>query len=64
MDKVILKVEGLSKSFKKRKVVDNVSFESKEGEILGFLGANGAGKTTTIRMITGLIGADSGTIIT
>ena len=63
MDKVILKVEGLSKSFKKRKVVDNVSFESKEGEILGFLGANGAGKTTTIRMITGLIGADSGTII-
>lgn len=63
MDKVILKVEGLSKSFKKRKIVDNVSFESKEGEILGFLGANGAGKTTTIRMITGLISVDSGTVI-
>ena len=63
MDKVILKVEGLSKSFKKRKIVDNVSFESKEGEILGFLGANGAGKTTTIRMITELISVDSGTVI-
>lgn len=63
MDKIILKVEGLSKSFKKRKIVDNVSFESKEGEILGFLGANGAGKTTTIRMITGLISVDSGTVI-
>lgn len=63
MNKTILKVEGLSKSFKKRKVVDNVSFESKEGEILGFLGANGAGKTTTIRMITGLINCDNGNVI-
>lgn len=63
MNKTILKVEGLTKSFKKRKIVDNVSFESKEGEILGFLGANGAGKTTTIRMITGLISCDSGSVI-
>ncbi|SCJ01039.1 Uncharacterized ABC transporter ATP-binding protein YbhF [uncultured Clostridium sp.] len=63
MSKVILKVEGLSKSLKKRKIVDNVSFEAKEGEILGFLGANGAGKTTTIRMITGLINSDSGEVI-
>ncbi|CUO10092.1 ABC transporter ATP-binding protein [Clostridium disporicum] len=63
MNKTILKVEGLSKSFKKRRIVDNVSFEAKAGEILGFLGANGAGKTTTIRMITGLISADSGTVI-
>lgn len=43
MSKVILKVEGLSKSLKKRKIVDNVSFEAKEGEILGFLGANETG---------------------
>ena len=63
MNKTILKVEEISKSFKKRKVVDNVSFESKEGEILGFLGANGAGKTTTIRMITGLISFDNGNVI-
>ena len=63
MDKVILKVHGLSKSFKNRKIVDNVSFEAKEGEILGLLGANGVGKTTTIRMITGLISSDSGTVI-
>ena len=63
MNKTVLKVEGLSKSFKKRRIVDNVSFEAKAGEILGFLGANGAGKTTTIRMITGLICADSGTVI-
>ena len=63
MKKTILKVEGLTKSFKKRKIVNNVSFESNEGEILGFLGANGAGKTTTIRMITGLISCDSGSVI-
>ena len=63
MNKTVLKVEGLSKSFKKRRIVDNVSFEAKAGGILGFLGANGAGKTTTIRMITGLISADSGTVI-
>ena len=63
MNKTILKVEEISKSFKKRKVVDNVSFESKEGEILGFLGANGAGKTTTIRMITGLTSFDNGNVI-
>lgn len=63
MSKVILKVEGLTKSLKKRKIVDNVSFEAKEGEIVGFLGANGAGKTTTIRMITGLISSDRGEVI-
>lgn len=63
MGKTILKVEGLTKSFKKRKIVDNICFEAKEGEILGLLGANGAGKTTTIRMITGLISYDSGTVI-
>ena len=43
--------QGLSKSYKKRKVVSNVSLEVNKGEIVGLLGPNGAGKTTTFYMI-------------
>lgn len=56
----MLKVEGLTKSFKKMKAVDNVSFEVKEGEIVGLLGENGAGKTTTLRMIATMLKPTSG----
>ena len=41
-------VENLSKSFGPQKAIDNISFQVKKGEILGFLGPNGAGKTTTM----------------
>lgn len=58
----ILKIENLSKTYKKIRVVDNISFEIKPGEVYGFLGNNGAGKTTTIKMILGLIKPDSGNI--
>jgi lipopolysaccharide export system ATP-binding protein len=58
----ILKAEHLSKSYKKRKVVKDVSIEVKEGEIVGLLGPNGAGKTTSFYMIVGLIKGEGGTI--
>jgi len=58
----LLEVTQLAKSYDGKKVVDNMSFNVDEGEILGFLGPNGAGKSTTIRMITGIESNDSGTV--
>ncbi len=51
----------LLKRFGDFTAVNSISLEVKSGEIYGFLGPNGAGKTTTIKMLTGLLGADSGT---
>ncbi len=62
MSEVILSVKNLSKSFGKRKAVDNLSFEIREGEIFGFLGPNGAGKSTAIRVMLSLIKPDNGDI--
>ena len=45
------------------KAVDNLSLTIPDGEIFGFLGPNGAGKTTTIKLIAGILNADSGTIL-
>ncbi len=61
-DNVILEIKNVTKFFSKRKVIDNISLDIKEGEVFGFLGPNGAGKTTTIKMVVGLISHDSGTI--
>lgn len=58
----ILKIKNLNKSFGKKKILKNVSFNINEGDILGFIGPNGAGKTTTIKMILGLQSIDSGTV--
>ena len=58
-----IKIENLSKSYGFQKAVDNISFEVKTGEILGFLGPNGAGKTTTMKMITSYIEMDSGEVL-
>ncbi|TXL73452.1 ABC transporter ATP-binding protein [Vineibacter terrae] len=57
----VIAVEGLTKRFGTRTVVDNVSLSVEEGEIVGFLGPNGSGKTTTIRMLCGLLTPDAGT---
>jgi ABC-2 type transport system ATP-binding protein len=57
-----VKIENLSKRYGSQRAVDNISFEVKTGEILGFLGPNGAGKSTTMKMITGYLSAGDGTI--
>lgn len=57
-----LYTEGISKSYRKRNVVKEVSFEVSQGEIVGLLGPNGAGKTTSFYMIVGLIQPDSGKV--
>src|SRR5688572_19991143 len=59
---LLLEVHDLVKSFKKRRVVDRVSFQVRAGEIVGLLGANGAGKTTSFRMTVGLTKPDSGEV--
>lgn len=58
----LLEAKGLCKSYNDRKVVDDVSFEIKEGEIVGLLGPNGAGKTTSFYMVAGLVRPDVGTV--
>src|ERR1700719_2948343 len=58
-----LQTTELSKSYRGRKVVDNVSVRVKQGEVVGLLGPNGAGKTTTFYMIVGLITPDSGRVM-
>src|ERR1051326_7038701 len=55
-------VRDLRKSYGDKAAVDGVDLEVPRGSFFGFLGPNGAGKSTTIRMLTGLIPADSGTI--
>ncbi len=59
----VLSVEGLIKSFGRRRVVDGVSFHVDPGEIVGLLGPNGAGKTTCFRMTCGMIDPDRGRVI-
>ncbi len=56
-----IKVSSLSKVYDTQKAVDNISFELKKGEIVGFLGPNGAGKSTTMKIITGYLPPTSGT---
>lgn len=58
----ILKAENLVKKYKKRVVVNNVSIEVKQGEVVGLLGPNGAGKTTTFYMIVGMIKPNEGKV--
>ena len=58
----IIEVHNLSKSFKGKKIIEDISFNVKKGDIFGFLGPNGSGKTTTIRMLVNLIYPDGGHI--
>jgi lipopolysaccharide export system ATP-binding protein len=61
-DKMMLRTEGLVKRYGKRTVVNDVSINVKQGEIVGLLGPNGAGKTTSFYMTTGLIVPNAGHI--
>ena len=58
----MIKIDNLTKHYGQVKALDHISFEVKEGEVLGFLGLNGAGKTTTMNIITGFIPPTSGTV--
>ncbi|MFA5033371.1 MAG: LPS export ABC transporter ATP-binding protein [bacterium] len=57
-----LRAEALVKAYKKRRVVNEVNIEVKNGEVVGLLGPNGAGKTTTFYMVIGFIPPDSGKV--
>ena len=59
---MILKAQDISKSYRGRKVVNSISVEVNQGEIVGLLGPNGAGKTTSFYMIVGIIKPDEGNI--
>ncbi|CAN0232986.1 unnamed protein product, partial [Discosporangium mesarthrocarpum] len=62
MPGIAIKVENLAKHFGDVVAVEDLSFEAREGEIVGLLGGNGAGKTTTISMILGLLIPTSGAL--
>lgn len=59
----VLKTCEISKTYRSRRVVDDVSMSVEQGEVVGLLGPNGAGKTTSFYMIVGLIGPDSGRVM-
>ena len=60
---MLLSVEGLSKSFGSRAVLQNICLTARPGEVLGLIGPNGAGKTTLFECLAGLIHADSGRVL-
>ena len=62
-NEILLKAEGLCKSYNERKVADKVSPEVHAGEIVGLLGPNGAGKTTSFYMVAGLVRPDEGSVM-
>lgn len=62
MNTEVLKIENVSKSIKRKIIINNISFKVDKGDICGFIGPNGSGKTTLIRLITGLITPSKGKI--
>ena len=60
---VFVRVRDLRKSYGSIRAVDGISFEVSGGDILGFLGPNGAGKTTAMKLITGFLEPDGGTVV-
>jgi lipopolysaccharide export system ATP-binding protein len=60
---LLLRAERLTKSYKRRRVVDEVAFHVRPGEVVGLLGPNGAGKTTSFNMVIGLVTPDGGRVL-
>jgi lipopolysaccharide export system ATP-binding protein len=58
----LLAADGLVKSYRRRRVVDQISFHVQPGEVVGLLGPNGAGKTTSFNMVVGLVKPDAGVV--
>ncbi len=58
----MLELDGISRSFDGRPVLDGISFAVEPGRLTGFVGSNGAGKTTTMRIVLGILAADGGTV--
>ncbi|MGD0610357.1 MAG: ATP-binding cassette domain-containing protein [Anaerolineales bacterium] len=56
----MIRAEGLTKDYGSRRAIENLTFEARQGEVVGFLGPNGAGKTTTLRILTGYMPPTSG----
>ena len=57
-----ISISNLTKLYGKQKAIDNISFSVNDNEIVGFLGPNGAGKSTTMKIISGYLHADSGSV--
>ncbi|MBL7650325.1 MAG: ATP-binding cassette domain-containing protein, partial [Candidatus Hydrogenedentes bacterium] len=62
-DDALVRVEGLTRRYGGRPVVDDLGFTLAKGQILGFLGPNGAGKSTTLRMVAGALAPDAGRVV-
>jgi len=58
----LLRLDGLNRAFGERQALKDVTFDAAPGRLTGFVGANGAGKTTAMRIILGVLAADSGTV--
>ena len=59
----MINIQNVTKVYNgKVKAVDNISLTVEDGQIVGFIGPNGAGKTTTLKMITGILNSDTGSI--
>ncbi|GEN81194.1 ABC transporter ATP-binding protein [Actinotalea fermentans] len=58
----MLKIEGLNRSFGDRQVLHDITFDVARGRLTGFVGGNGAGKTTTMRIVLGVLAAESGSV--
>lgn len=58
----MIKVEGIAKSYRKRQVLSEISFEAKAGDCVGIIGANGCGKSTLLAILAGALKSDSGAI--
>ena len=63
MEKIVLECKNLKKSINKKEIIKDVSFDIKEGEIVGLIGTNGEGKTTTIKLLLGLQRKDEGEVL-